>query len=118
MRVKVEQYSQFEIKHYSYPKATTNSNEEKQHRGVEGNLSGFQSGYSTQKQEDFQNIIDRTQSIDTLATGMDSNISPRRRMVSTNTDLVQNSSAIFTMNTRDKSIDKYNAHMSSNIINR
>jgi hypothetical protein len=51
-------------------------------------VSGFQSEYSKQKQEDFQNMIDRTQSIDTLATGMESNLSARRRMVSTNTDNV------------------------------
>jgi hypothetical protein len=55
-------------------------------------------------------MIDRTQSIDTLATGMDSNMSPRRRLVSINTENVQDSSAIFTMYTRDKSIDKFTAN--------
>ena len=118
MPVKIEQYSQFEVKHYQYPQATTNINEDKPHSGVEAKLSGFNSGYSKQKQEDFQNIIDRTQSIDTLATGMDRNMSPRRRMVSTNADTVQDSSAIFTLYTRDKSIDKNNAYISPNIISR
>jgi hypothetical protein len=84
MPLKIEQYSQFEIKHYTYPENTTHRNDS----AVSGNVSGFQSGYSKQKQEDFQNMTDRTQSIDTLATGMDSNLSPRRRMVSTNTDNV------------------------------
>ena len=48
-------------------------------------VTSNETGYSKQKMKnlDFHNFIDRTQSIDTLATGIDSNQSPYDKLGTT-----------------------------------